>query len=139
MKFPSRTTLGVPMISVLRRKLRTFAAMPRHALLRKFKPARTRRANEYLDKNGVSSFLSARDAIEHPPQAIDLANLHQTVRRHKPSIILEFGSGFSTVVMAHALRMNGSGKIFSLEASEKWRDNTVAKIPSGLTDILYQR
>lgn len=41
--------------------------------------------------------------------------LYRHIRRTKPQLILECGSGLSTVIMAEALRRNGTGNLVSLE------------------------
>lgn len=41
--------------------------------------------------------------------------LHDFIIKHKPVTILEFGSGVSTLVIASALRQNGSGKLYSID------------------------
>lgn len=60
--------------------------------------------------------------------AYDLVQLHRLVRQRKPRAVLEFGVGFSTLAMAHALAANGSGKLWTLDGSEKWLNNTQAKL-----------
>jgi predicted O-methyltransferase YrrM len=50
--------------------------------------------------------LSAGLNEEIPPKWDDLVRLYKLIRDRKPFQILEFGSGFSTVVMAHALKQN---------------------------------
>ena len=65
-------------------------------------------AQAYLQSNGCSALVSVGAAEEIAPKWDDLARLHKLVRQHKPFTILEFGSGFSTVVVAHALQQNWS-------------------------------
>lgn len=55
----------------------------------------------------------------------DFANyLITTIMQERPKMILEVGSGVSTVVMAYRLEMLGSGYIVSLEHDEKCAQNT---------------
>jgi len=74
--------------------------------------------------------------------------LYKLVRERKPFQILEFGSGFSSLVMAYALKINWRESkslgaryypqphIVSIESSDKWRDNTMLKIKrSKLSDF----
>jgi len=81
---------------------------------------------KYLDNEGLRVFLTdylpeAQFASDHdklfaavnpnnrvPRPAVldDLARLHQTIRFRKVTSILEFGVGFSTLVMADALKKN---------------------------------
>ena len=65
-----------------------------------------RNAKSYLETNGVLDCLNLGNEIEVIPVYTDLANMHRLVRTRKPQTILEFGSGFSTIVLAHALQMN---------------------------------
>ncbi|WP_444908842.1 O-methyltransferase [Microbulbifer sp. TRSA005] len=46
-----------------------------------------------------------------------LLKLHTHIMTHRPKVIVEFGSGASTLVMADALRQNGLGKLISIEHS----------------------
>lgn len=81
---------------------------------------------EYLDNEGLLGFLSGdssstQDAsdrdrlfaavdpnnrVPRPPVLDDLARLHQIIRSRRVTSILEFGVGFSTLVMADALKKN---------------------------------
>jgi predicted O-methyltransferase YrrM len=45
----------------------------------------------------------------------EAAFLFHLVRRHRPKLILELGSGSSTVLFAAALRANGAGRVISIE------------------------
>ena len=79
-------------------------------------------AREYLKKEGLDQYIdldansnfqeSAFDAVNgkleipFPPQAQDLARLHQLIRQRKSFTVLEFGLGLSTIVMADALMKN---------------------------------
>jgi len=46
------------------------------------------------------------------------------IRRHKPQVIFEVGSGVSTVLAAYCLRDQGGGQIISLEHETRFADNT---------------
>lgn len=96
----------------------------------------TPRANRYLMQTGVRQLLATGDANEIPPDSLDLANLHRAVKRLRPRIILEFGVGFSTIVLAHALRQNGIGRLYSIDTDEQWIDNLRAKLPADLASIV---
>lgn len=56
--------------------------------------------------------IGSRDSAEPagaariPPDWPDLVRLHRTIRKRKVTTILEFGCGYSTLVMAHALHLN---------------------------------
>lgn len=53
-----------------------------------------------------------------------LLMLHEHVRQRRPKLVVEFGSGCSTVVIADALRQNGFGKLVSFEHSSDYAAQT---------------
>lgn len=55
-----------------------------------------------------------------------LLNIYTLVQRHRPEIVVELGSGTSTVWVAHALAANRRGRIVSLEHSEAFAEQTRA-------------
>lgn len=50
--------------------------------------------------------------------------LADLVREDKPAVVVECGSGLSTVVIARCLQLNGRGQVFSLEHMEKFAAQT---------------
>ena len=59
---------------------------------------------EGLFKEGILTSQNEQNAI--PPQYSDLARPHYLIRSRKVFSILEFGLGWSTLVMADALKNN---------------------------------
>ncbi|WP_334065363.1 class I SAM-dependent methyltransferase [Alteromonas genovensis] len=53
-----------------------------------------------------------------------LLKLHSYIIEIKPKCIVEFGSGASTLVIADALRQNGSGKLYSFDDSDEFGKKT---------------
>lgn len=53
-----------------------------------------------------------------------LLRLHEYIRYTKPKVVVECGSGSSTLVMADALRQNGEGYLVSLEHSPEFGGKT---------------
>ncbi|BCB08492.1 hypothetical protein HHSLTHF2_23820 [Vreelandella venusta] len=53
-----------------------------------------------------------------------LLRVHNWIRKNKPRVIVETGSGASTLVIADALRQNGVGVLISLEHLKKYGDQT---------------
>ena len=105
------------------------------------KSRRIENARRLLDSNGVLELLTPGDDSEIAPSLSDLANLYQLVRDRKPRVVLELGIGFSTIVIAEALRQNLSkhkvpGHLFTVDAQESWIENTRAKIPENLRDFV---
>jgi len=71
----------------------------------------------------------------------DFLTLYEHVRTYKPREILEFGTGLSTVVLAHALRANEAeggqtGRITSMEEDLGWHQTAVENLPSDLLPIV---
>tara|TARA_Y100000031_G_C8136011_1_gene345265 strand:- start:71 stop:802 length:732 start_codon:yes stop_codon:yes gene_type:complete len=94
-----------------------------------------------FEKEGVLSFLKAGDKQEFDCQYIKLANLYKLIQLRKPKIVLEFGVGFSTLAIAAALKNNyskykNSGHLYTVDAEERWIDNTKKKIPFELKDYV---
>jgi hypothetical protein len=89
-------------------------------------------ARRYLSRVGLIPLLQSGDSTEIPSDLLDLANLYRAVRKCRPKVILEFGTGFSTVVLAHA--MGPEGRLYNVDANEHWIANTKAKMPPQLLD-----
>ncbi|MBL8675618.1 MAG: hypothetical protein IPK81_07430 [Rhodospirillales bacterium] len=107
------------------------------------------KAREYLERCGAMELLRTGEGSEIPPVLHDLHNLHAIVRRRRPTTILEFGTGFSTLVLAHALSLNAREappagpakakatlqpppKLWSVDANERWIRNAAGKVPDSL-------
>lgn len=112
-----------------------------------------RRAHDYLEGVGALTLLRDGNAGEIPPVLHDLYNLHRLVRERRPRTILEFGVGFSTIVLAHALDMNlrdhpeldkhtGKGtpppphRVWSVDANAAWIENARGKVPMPLRELV---
>ena len=54
--------------------------------------------------------------------------LDEIIKEKKPKIILEAGSGVSTIIAAYALKKYGKGKIISLDHDEKYANFTKEEI-----------
>ena len=53
-----------------------------------------------------------------------LRTLYELIRERKPRLVLECGSGVSTLVMAYAVKQNGTGRVISLEHLESFKSLT---------------
>jgi glycosyltransferase involved in cell wall biosynthesis len=94
--------------------------------------------NEHLNYTQLESlfWLSKRLKIKNslPPMrnwAMSpdvLLKLHEYITNAKPKIVLEFGSGVSTVVICDALSQNNSGRLISIEHLEKFMKETMEVI-----------
>lgn len=95
-------------------------------------------------KRNVSDAVSGELTIPIPPEVDDLVRLHKLIRSKKSFTVLEFGTGYSTFIIADALRKNEIEwnalkekpvirnkhmfKIFSVDASLKWVETAKSKI-----------
>lgn len=57
-----------------------------------------------------------------------LLRLHAHIMASRPRVIVEFGSGASTLLIADALRQNGAGKLISIEHSDYYGAQTLATL-----------
>lgn len=114
----------------------------------------------YEDPDAGDPFhaTSGQARLAFSPQIPDLVRLHRWVRERMATTVLEFGVGFSTVVLADALaknerdfqalpekpRMRNSRlfQLFSVDASEHWIGRTRRRMPSelrGRVSLSYSR
>ncbi|MDR3346487.1 MAG: class I SAM-dependent methyltransferase [Campylobacteraceae bacterium] len=57
-----------------------------------------------------------------------LLKLHEYIVSAKPKVVLEFGSGISTIVICDALRQNGCGLLYSVDHLEQFANQTLQNI-----------
>lgn len=82
---------------------------------------------------GLMAFVVQRPHAALPPDFADCWFLYRTVRRRQPQVIIEFGSGCSTLVMAHALAENGHpAHLYAVESQEAWASATAQALPRHL-------
>jgi hypothetical protein len=105
-------------------------------------------SKKYLEKNGLIRYFKGGKKGAFEPVYCDLAYLHHLAISRKVFTVLEFGIGWSTIVLADALRKNEekwnrSGikddfrvrspfKIFSIDSSRSWIANMNVIIPPEL-------
>jgi len=94
-------------------------------------------AEKKLRRLGVKDMYDKRPPQVYNPDWVDLLNIYTLVRRRRPSIIVEFGSGCSTLMFARALADNHAaegapGHLYSVEASEHFKKLTESYIPAPL-------
>lgn len=66
-----------------------------------------------------------------------LLKLHSFITESKPSCVVEFGSGASTIVIADALKKNGSGKLYSFDDSDEFGGKTQCNLKKeGLESVV---
>jgi hypothetical protein len=96
---------------------------------------------------------AGKATVAFAPQAADLVRLHRLIRERMATTVLEFGVGFSTVVMADALAKNEADfaalpdrpkirntkafQLFAVDASQHWITETRKRIPGALSDRVH--
>ena len=86
----------------------------------------------------IEEFQRRRPGESFAPDWFDLWMLYRDIRARRPQRVLEYGSGVSTVVLAHALAENGAGRMVALESDEHWANANRAALPPGLPcTLLY--
>ncbi|MBT6045889.1 MAG: hypothetical protein HOG49_03610 [Candidatus Scalindua sp.] len=123
---------------------------------------------EYIHKNCLDKLINFEENIDYsegaydsvngklniaiPPEANDLVRLHKLIREKKPFTVMEFGVGFSTLIIADALYKNKEDwelrdvkdqirnrymfRLFSVDVSRKWIEATKCKIPTYIKDFI---
>ena len=104
----------------------------------------------YEDKGKTDPFhaTSGKAKQAFAPQLADLVRLHRLVRSRMAATVLEFGVGFSTVIIADALARNAADfaaladkprlrnskpfHLYSVDASRHWLAETQKRIPAAL-------
>ena len=112
-------------------------------------------AAEYFRAEGLADLVACSQStrsnghsVAIEPDIDDLVRLHQLIRDRRAFTVLEFGTGYSTLVIADALAKNADDfassdaevellpadafRVFSVDASEAWLATAMARIPSGL-------
>lgn len=108
------------------------------------------------DKPGSTSpfdAVSGRRTEPFPPDLEDLVRLHQLIRKRHVFTVLEFGVGFSSLVIADALQKNEADwqslpekpairnrfpfQVFSVDASEPWIAIAQARLPKSLRSRVH--
>ena len=75
------------------------------------------------------------------PEYGALEILYRAVRTIKPSVVMEFGSGWSTYILAQAIADNRrvqsqpDGKLYSIDADEKWATVTREGLPQDFVEF----
>ncbi len=104
-------------------------------------------------REGVFDAVSGKLDIPFPPQTDDLVRLHKLVRSRKCFTALEFGVGYSSIVLADALYKNQVEweeltskppvrnrfmfQLFSVDTSRDWIESTRKRFPPRLVDRVH--
>lgn len=97
-----------------------------------------KQAQHKLYELGIMELIAEID-VQRPkalkPDCLDLLYLHELITTHKPKLVIEYGSGWSTYVLAHALQRNKNGKLISIDGDKHWANVNTQALPSRFQDI----
>ena len=93
-------------------------------------------ARERLKAAGYDALFHQSAGDEIPPNFADLWLLREAVLSAKPSLILEYGSGYSTYVFAKTLESIGHGRVISVELAPEWRRISEARLLPDLAQFV---
>lgn len=110
-------------------------------------------AERYLEDEGLIQWLEGSHIQgQIPPELSDLARLHRLVSSRRVFTVLEFGVGWSTIVLAAAIQRNKEQwerlerkpqirsdepfKVISVDASQEWLQNAEGLIPEHLRPLV---
>lgn len=109
-------------------------------------------ANQSTLQIDVFDNVSGKLTTALPPDVEDLVRIHKLIRKRKSFTVLEFGTGFSTIVIADALKKNKHDwenlktkpkirnrymfQCFTVDTSEKWIATAKERIPEDLKDFI---
>jgi hypothetical protein len=98
-------------------------------------------ARRKLERLGLLQMYRRRPEHTYAPQYVDLLNIYELVRRRRPQIIIEFGSGCSTLMFARALadieRDGGDrGQLYSVETHARFKALTESYLPEELAPFV---
>jgi hypothetical protein len=92
-----------------------------------------------LAQNGaldvILDFASKRPIGSAPPNLYKLWFLYRLVKERKPGVILEFGSGYSTVTFAKALADNGAGHLYTVDSDPGRTESTDKRLPDSVRKV----
>ena len=104
------------------------------------------------NQNGAFDTVNPEMTDPYKPNWDDLVRLHRLIRERKVTTILEFGCGYSTIVMAHALKMNeaehgefvrsklrrsNSFELHSVDDLKQYVEITRSRIPTELIEHVH--
>lgn len=96
--------------------------------------------NEYLREQGLDKLIVEKKSYfgnRISAKYNDLIRIHKLILKMKPKDILEFGVGWSTIVMLDAIKkLGGTSKLYSIDASKEWIKKTEKLIPEELKQFI---
>jgi hypothetical protein len=97
---------------------------------------RQRRAFRTLSELGVIAYFDGYPPNALQPKYDELLALYLVIQKRKPKVILELGGGYSTFVIAHAVRelhaRNCQAIFYSVDQSDHWQQVVKDHMPKDL-------
>ena len=97
--------------------------------------------NKYLSDQGLDKLIIEKKSNygnRISAKYNDLIRIHKLILKRKPKDILEFGVGWSTIVILDAIKkLGGTSKLYSVDASNEWIKRTEELIPEELKQFIF--
>ena len=124
------------------RSFKDFIAHPIHFIRTDRRAWEKYFAQRKLEKLGFGKYIDGKKVSKGTlePDWADLLNIYSLIRARKPEVVVELGSGFSSIAFSKALYDNYKefgiqGKLYSYDGSEYWLANTKNYFPEELADF----
>jgi hypothetical protein len=113
---------------------------PARAIERGVTRWRQRRAFRTLQELGIIAYFDGYPPNAMRPKHDELLALYLVIQKRKPRVILELGGGYSTFVIAHAVRelheRNDKAIFYSVDESDYWQQVVKDHLPKHLLSFV---
>lgn len=89
-----------------------------------------------LSSEGYDQLFVDNEVHAIPPDFSDLWLLKEIILAVKPGLVLEYGSGYSTYVIAKTLQRIGKGHLLTIELGKEWLQISSSRLPPDLLPIV---
>ncbi len=93
-------------------------------------------AESELKAAGYDALFQEKESEAIPPNFADLWLLREAVMTSRPSLVLEYGSGYSTYLFAKTLQALGDGRVISVELGPEWRRKSATRLKPDLARLV---
>ncbi len=99
----------------------------------------------YFKTHGLDTFVDLTNPptqdglVPHPPHVPDLVYLHRIICKYRCAKVLEFGVGYSTLIMSAALYETNlpSAALHTVDTSQNWIEHAKSQLPEKLEPFVH--
>lgn len=95
--------------------------------------------DDYFKNENLNQYIKPTEDKRILPKINDLSRLHRLILHKKPKVVLEFGVGWSTLIIADAIcklnsefEQESKFEFYSIDSSQNWIEETKKLIPYNL-------